>query len=190
MNDKESYLRAASSFETHRFLKEKITGLPNVDAVSLVDAEGKTLIFSRSWPSPGFNVSDRDYFKALSATSDIESFIGQPVQSRVDGSQIMFLARRLTDPNGEFLGVILARSSEVYREFPCGSSLGEGSAVSVFRNDGILLASFPFDGPRADQHGRRTCDSRRGRIREPNSSQEMTIRSARALPSSFADHGH
>src|SRR5882762_3699597 len=185
VNDDESYRRVASSSQTFMFLKDKITGLPHVDAVSLIDAEGKVIGFSRSWPAPGTSVADLDFFKSLSASSDIESFIGQPVQGRLSGRQLIFLARRVSDPNGEFLGVIVGAIARQYIEnFLAATSLGEESAVSLLRNDGMLLARFPFDSAegRADTAIDRTMAAG-GILREPNALQRMTIHSARKLPS-------
>ena len=66
-----------SDQETHLLLKEKIAGLPQVDAVTMIDADGKLLNFSRYWPIPDVNISDRDYFKALKADPSLESFISR-----------------------------------------------------------------------------------------------------------------
>ena len=152
-NDRDSYNRIASTSETFLFLKEKITGLPQVEAVSLIDAQGKILSFSRFWPPSDFSVSDRDFFQALSLSADIESFIAKPTRSRVDGSQVIFLARRLSDPNGEFLGVILGAISRRYLEnFLAASSLGEGarslSSAMMERCWHVFLKSTkPNNGP-------------------------------------------
>ena len=65
INDVESYHRIVTDRDTHNFLREKITGLAEVDAVTLIDDRGRLLNFSRYWPIPAVNVADRDYFKAL-----------------------------------------------------------------------------------------------------------------------------
>ncbi len=67
-------------------LKEKIAGLPQVDAVTMIDAGGKLTNFSRYWPIPDVNISDRDYYKALKADPDLQSFISMPVQNRGSGT--------------------------------------------------------------------------------------------------------
>ncbi len=50
--DGDSYRAAVSDRETHTLLKEKIAGLPQIDAVTMIDAQGKLLNFSRFWPIP------------------------------------------------------------------------------------------------------------------------------------------
>ena len=93
---------------------------------------------------PDVNVSDRDYFKALKADPNLESFVSTPVQNRGDGTWDIYLARRLNDPNGEFMGLILgAISLQYFENFFGATSLGEGSSVSLVREDGTLLARFP-----------------------------------------------
>jgi hypothetical protein len=67
----DSYRQLASDPQTHSLLKEKIAGLPQVDAVAMIDADGKLMNFSRYWPIPEVDVSDRDYFKTLKANPNL-----------------------------------------------------------------------------------------------------------------------
>ena len=185
VNDAQSYQKTVTDHDTYLFLKEKITGMPQVDAVTLIDANGKLLNFSRYWPIPDVNVSDRDYFKALKADPNLESFVSIPVQNRGDGTWDIYLARRLNDPNGEFMGLILgAISLQYFENFYGATSLGEGSSVSLVREDGTLLARFPH----SDRIGAATEGAIQralaagGIIREPRSSDhKMTLRSAQTL---------
>src|SRR5712691_1713518 len=59
----EDYERQMSGYDVHLMLKDKIGGLPHVDAVTMINAQGKLINVSHSWPIPPVNVSDRDYFK-------------------------------------------------------------------------------------------------------------------------------
>jgi hypothetical protein len=59
VTDSDSYRRLTSDQETHFLLKEKIAGLPQVDAVTMIDAQGKLINFSRYWPIPDIDISDR-----------------------------------------------------------------------------------------------------------------------------------
>jgi signal transduction histidine kinase/CheY-like chemotaxis protein len=186
INDVDSYGRIVADHDTHSFLREKITGLAEVDAVTLIDAGGRLLNFSRYWPIPDVNVSDRDYYKALQADPSLESFIGAPVQNRGDGNWVIYLARRLDDPNGQFLGMVLGTISLRYFEnFFGATSLGDGSSVALARDDGALIAGFPFSD-RSDASTRGPIQralAAGGIVREPDPvSHKMTIRSARALP--------
>ena len=107
-----------SNHETHLLLKEKITGLPQVDAVTLIDANGQLINFSRFWPIPNINVSDRDYYIALKADPNLETFVSKPVRNRGSGTWNIYIARRLNDPDGKFMGLILgAISVQFFVEF-------------------------------------------------------------------------
>src|SRR5664279_309662 len=57
VTDEASYQRLMSDQQTYSLLKEKIAGLPQVDALTMIDAQGKLINFSRSWPIPDVNVS-------------------------------------------------------------------------------------------------------------------------------------
>ena len=57
VTDEASYQRLMSDQQTQYILKEKIAGLPQVDALTMIDAQGKLINFSRYWPIP-----DRQYF--------------------------------------------------------------------------------------------------------------------------------
>jgi hypothetical protein len=185
INDSESFHRIATDHDVHLFLRETITGMEQVDAVTVVDATGRLLNFSRYWPIPVVNVADRDYYKALTADPNLESFIGEPVQNRGDGTWAIYLARRLDDPDGQFLGMVLGTISLRYFEnFFAATSLGEGSAVAVARQDGALIARYPP----ATAHEHWTAGPTRhalaagGIIRDRDEFGQMAIRSARVLP--------
>ena len=144
VTDSASYQRMTSDQETHLLLKEKITGLPQVDAVTMINAQGKLINFSRYWPIPDVDVSDRDYFKALKADPNLETFISAPVQNRGSGTWNIYIARRLNDPNGEFMGLLLgAMSLQYFENFFGSTSLGLNTSISLVREDGTLLARFP-----------------------------------------------
>jgi signal transduction histidine kinase/CheY-like chemotaxis protein/HPt (histidine-containing phosphotransfer) domain-containing protein len=186
VTDSASYRRLTSDQETHFLLKEKIAGLPQVDAVTMIDADGKLINFSRYWPIPEVDVSDRDYFKALKADRTLESFISAPVQNRGSGTWNIYVARRLSDPNGEFIGLLLGAMSLQYLENFFGSAvLGLNTSISLEREDGILLARVPSTdgiGKPSSDGGQRTLAAG-GIIREISpSDQQMRLHAARMLP--------
>jgi len=184
--DGNSYRAAVSDRETHTLLKEKIAGLPQIDAVTIIDAQGKLLNFSRYWPIPEVNVSDRDYFKALRSDPSPQSFISQPVQNRGNGTWNIYIARRLNDAKGEFMGLLLgALSVQNLENFFGSTSLGLDSTISLVREDGIILAHFPptDDIGRPSSGGGLRALAAGGTIREVNRKDGlMRLRAARMLP--------
>ncbi|MDB5656802.1 MAG: Hpt sensor hybrid histidine kinase [Tardiphaga sp.] len=142
--DSASYGVAMGGENTFLFLRDKLAGLPQLEAISMINADGRLINFSRYWPIPDVNVSDRDYFIDLSRDVDQKSFISRPVKNRGTGAWNIYIARRVDGLNGKFAGLILAAMSlqyfeEVYRSV----SPGEGSAQSLVRNDGTMLARYP-----------------------------------------------
>src|SRR5580698_2128897 len=71
--------------EHHIFLKEKMAGLPQIDALGIIDVQGNRLNLSRDWPSEKADLSQREYFKELSANPKPTSFISTPVQATSGG---------------------------------------------------------------------------------------------------------
>jgi signal transduction histidine kinase/DNA-binding NarL/FixJ family response regulator/HPt (histidine-containing phosphotransfer) domain-containing protein len=184
--DDGSYRAVASDQETHFLLKEKIAGLPQLDAVTLIDARGKLLNFSRYWPIPDVNVSDRDYFKTLKADSGLRSVLSAPIENRGNGTKNIYLARRLNNAKGEFMGLMLGAMSVPYMENFFGvTSLGLESSVALVREDGMLLAHFPPNGELGKPtsgFGQRTL-SAGGAVREAaDKDGRMRLRAAKMLP--------
>ncbi|MGA2565567.1 MAG: ATP-binding protein, partial [Pseudolabrys sp.] len=185
VTDDDSYHRLVTNYDTYLFLKDKITGLPQTDAITLIDSDGKLLNFSRYWPIPSVNVADRDYFKALKADPNLESFISKPVPNRGTGTWNIYLARRLNGPNGEFMGLILgATSLQYFENFFGATSIGAGITIALTREDGTLLARFPHSdsiGQITDRPEQRALAAG-GIIRELGATDhQMHIRSARVM---------
>ena len=188
VTDGASYSRLASDKDTHTLLKEKIAGLPQVDAVAMIDAQGKLINFSRDWPIPEVDISDREYFKALEANPSLETIISAPIRDLGSGSWHIYLARRLNDSNGKFMGATFGALSIQYLENFFGStSLGLDTSISLVREDGTLLAHFP---PAADGIGNPSSGGGKralaagGTTRElSRKGNQMWLRAAKMLPS-------
>ncbi len=142
--DGASYEQKMSEQRIHVLLKEKLTGLPYINAVTMINPDGKLINFSRFWPIPAVNIADRDYFKAIKADPKLHSFISAPVPNRGDGTWTVYLARRVHTRNGEFAGLLLgAIELRYFEELYRTVSLGAESAISLLREDGMLLARHP-----------------------------------------------
>ena len=140
----EQYAEAASRPSMHTALKTWIAALPQANAITLIDRTGQLLNFSRYWPIPTVNISDRDYFKALSADPDLQRYVGRPVANRGDGAWTIYIARKVAAPDGTFLGLILGAVELGYFEgLYDQTSPADDAVVSLFRNDGMLLVRHP-----------------------------------------------
>ncbi len=144
VSSSEDYTRQMSSQDVQLMLKASTSGLVQAYAISLINADGRLINFSRSWPAPDIDVADREFFNALKSNPLLTSFISLPGHNRTDGAWTLFLARKVTAANGAFLGLVLGVVELSYFDKLFGSvSLGNGSSIALYRNDGILLTRFP-----------------------------------------------
>ncbi len=84
----EDYARRMSGEDVHLMLKASTSGLVQIYAISLINADGRLINFSRFWPVPEINVADRDFFKALKSDAAVDVVHkcawAQPHRWRVD----------------------------------------------------------------------------------------------------------
>ena len=67
-----------------------------------------------------------------------------PVYSRVTGAWTTVIARKVTGPKGEFLGLIGRGIEPVnFEKFFATVALGPGASIAMFHSDGTLLARYP-----------------------------------------------
>ena len=142
--DSETIEREYRRHAVHLKLRDKAGGMPYVGSLGIFNAKGQLINFSRQWPIPEVNVANEDYFKALSATRDVTSFLGEPVRDYATGSWVIHLAHKISGPSGEFLGVISAAIELHYlQNYFRDISPNPNSTFALFRNDGMLLARYP-----------------------------------------------
>jgi diguanylate cyclase (GGDEF)-like protein/PAS domain S-box-containing protein len=140
----EDYERAMSGYDVHRMLKDKVGNWPHIGSLTLINSRGKLFNFSRFWPLPDIDVTDRDFYSALKSDAGLNSFMGEPVRNRATGSWTIHLVRKVAGPNGEFLGLVLgAMEMEYFDRYFATIVLGGDSSIKLFRDDGVLLASHP-----------------------------------------------
>lgn len=140
-------LRSIAKTETvHQLLKDKITGLPQVDVATIVSANGEVINFTRSFPAPSINLSDRDYFLERRDNPSLGIFISDSVRNKGNGKWVFYLSHRLNDPSGGFLGLVLVGISvDQFTNFygRLADNLGEGAAVTLYRRDFSVLTRWP-----------------------------------------------
>jgi signal transduction histidine kinase len=142
--DGASFVEKMAHPDVQRLLREKISGIPQLEAVSVISRDGKLINFSRPLPIPDVDVSDRDYFRALKDRPDLKSYLSEPLQNRVTGGWTIFLAHRVNGANAEFLGLIIgAIEMRYFEDFYQAVSLGPDSSIAIQRLDGVMLVRFP-----------------------------------------------
>lgn len=144
VDSRDKFEGALSTHDTHLMLKDKIAGLPHVDGIAIFDAGGKLVNFSRSWPVPSFDVTQRDYFTAMQADANLQSFVGLPLRNRGTGTWAIAFALRVSAPNNEMLGFVVGVVElQYFEKLFAAIKLESGSSMALFRRDGTLLARHP-----------------------------------------------
>jgi diguanylate cyclase (GGDEF)-like protein len=144
ITSREDYKRRMSGQDIHLMLKAKLGALSYVGGVNIFDADGVLINASASWPVPEVRVADRSYFKVFKSDPQSPDMLIEPVYSRITGRWTTVIARRMTGPNGEFLGAV-GRGIEPanFEKFFASLALGEDAAISMYHRDGTLLARYP-----------------------------------------------
>jgi diguanylate cyclase (GGDEF)-like protein len=140
----ESYKRLMSGTDIHAMLKSKMDALSYVGGLNVFDADGTLINSSSAWPLPQASIADRNYFQIFKSSPYSPDMQVAPVFSRVTGVWTTVIARKVTGPNGEFLGMV-GRGIEptTFEKFFSTVALGEGAAISMHHRDGTLLARYP-----------------------------------------------
>jgi signal transduction histidine kinase len=150
--DPERYRRAAASGDARQSLVRKIAGLPQVASLFLVDSSGVIINSSGSPATRGINIGDRADFELLRDHAGLGTIISQPVINQSDGAATIYLARRLSAPDGRFVGVASAAIRlDYFENFYHDVYLGAGSAIALWRTDGTLLARYPVQPATPDK---------------------------------------
>ncbi len=130
--------------DVHLKLRDKAGGMPYVGSLAIFNAHGRLINYSRHWPVPDVNVSGADYFKELKGDPSLTSYLGEPIHDVATGAWVTHLARRISGPNGEFLGIISASLDLRYLQNYFGEiTSNPDTSFALFRTDGALLARYP-----------------------------------------------
>jgi signal transduction histidine kinase/CheY-like chemotaxis protein len=142
--DQEAMVKALRNQASYQMMRDKIGGLPQIDVATIIGTNGDIVNFTRSYPAPGINLADRDYFKHHQRVVDPGVFLSQPVRNKGNGKWTFYLSRRLNSPDGRFLGVVLVGiSCDFFANFFKSVSLGDHASIALYRRDYTLLARFP-----------------------------------------------
>ena len=141
-----SWDEVSRSQELHRYLKMTVANVPEIASIWLIDKEGKHRSSSFMFPTPSFDVSDRDYFQA-EKERDAGTVIGEPAIGKATGTPFFSVARRRTQASGEFDGVVsVAIEPSVFTNFYRGILPDPNRAIVLVRADGVVLARDPAIG--------------------------------------------
>jgi PAS domain S-box-containing protein len=122
----------------------RITALPQVRRISIIDAQGNRRHLSGGSAVGNLNVADRSYFTTQRDSAAAGLFMSEPLVSRTDGRAVVILSRRLDDERGNFAGVVTATVDlDDLNHFYRAVNVGAGGAIQLVRDDGTLLIRNP-----------------------------------------------
>src|SRR5437660_775295 len=140
----ESFRQRMAGKDVHLMLKSKLSALSYVGGVNVFDADGTLVNTSTAWPVPSINVGDRPYFRTFRTDPHAPEMLVEPVQSRISGAWTTVIARKMTGPSGELLGVI-GRGIEPanFEKFFASVALSPGATISMHHRNGAVLVRYP-----------------------------------------------
>jgi PAS domain S-box-containing protein len=135
-------VHGVSKEEVAQHLQQQIVGVPQIRSLSIVDLHGRAPVLQDSDQS--IELSDSAILKSLRDNPKLGLFVGVPTINGTDGVLGFPVSRWLDDSNGGLRGALVARAElDYFRRFYQAIDLGNGSAISLFRADGVLLARYP-----------------------------------------------
>ena len=140
----ENYRHLEQDKNTYHALLDSLSHLSQAGVIALIDRNGRVLVTTQKWPSPGVDVSDRDYFQHFKNDDDKGIFVGKPVADRTRGLQTIFFGKRINDASNAFLGMILVGVRVTYFQAIYNSitSLPDQSFL-LLRADGTVILRYP-----------------------------------------------
>ena len=111
----------------------------------VTDENGDSLIDAGAVPARKANYADRAYFQAHKAQNNLGLYISEPLFSRLLGSRMIVLSRRINKADGTFGGVVLGTLNLTYftRLFS-QIDLGRHGAINLYLHDGTRIMRHPF----------------------------------------------
>ncbi|MBW7966501.1 EAL domain-containing protein [Bradyrhizobium sp. BR 10261] len=127
----------------HEMLRTKASGWSDIAGANVFDARGVLINSTKRWPVADISVSDRGYFIRLKNDPAAQEEV-EVVPGRFGIGPAIVLARRVSGPHGEFLGIVTrAIAPEQIESFFASTGLGEDSSVAMYHQSGQLLARIP-----------------------------------------------
>jgi signal transduction histidine kinase/ActR/RegA family two-component response regulator len=130
--------------EFHRELATLAQGLPHINSIWVIGADGFPLASSLVETVPPIDYSDREYFQFHRSHRD-QIYVTRLLRTRSTKELFYDVSARWDGPNGEFLGLINVTlrpeyMTEFYRQL---SRSAPAISIALARTDGYLIAGAP-----------------------------------------------
>ena len=128
----------------HLILFDRAATANHFGAIQVFDASGRLTSDASTLDPLPENRADEEYFQAHRDHPDAGLFISRPMQHR--GAFAIVLSRRITGPDGSFLGVVAGSIRFSYFHDLFGRlNLGPEDTITVLRRDRTIIMRTPFD---------------------------------------------
>ncbi len=134
-----------SGSAANEMLRHEISTASHLGDIAIYDADGELISWSSALPLPKINVSSRVYFQTFKSNPRSEPVLLESVGSFIIGKRTTIVARRLSLPDGTFVGAMARRiDPDSYQRYFASVALTDGAAISLLDREGKMLMRHPY----------------------------------------------
>ena len=142
--DADQFKARMSTEKVHNYLLDRLHSLPQASSIAVLDDMGTIVNFTRTWPIPPINASERAFFRYFRDHHDDGAFIDGPFVDKFSHRWSIMITRRVSGPDGAFLGVVAGVIDTRYFEDLYRSvATYDTESVGLSHLDGTTLARYP-----------------------------------------------
>jgi diguanylate cyclase (GGDEF)-like protein len=135
---------AAGAKDVQAMLRDRLAEDRSLNGVFFVGVDGKVGSLDRAQLVSIADLHGQDHLDSLRNASSDAVYVSTPFLSTASGTWQLSLSKRVTASDGSFLGLVngvveLASFDEILEKV----ALGKHASVSIFREDGSIVACFP-----------------------------------------------
>ena len=129
----------------HLVLFDRALTAKHVGVVLLIDEWGAITVDSNAETPRHNNVAEREYFKYHRDHTGGGLHVSAPYRGSSTQQWVVAVSRRLEHPDGSFAGLVMATIRlDSIRNLFSGMEVGPRGAITLYRNDGIILMRSPY----------------------------------------------
>ena len=130
--------------EVQLLLGTRVLGMRQLDAIYLMNENGQIVNSSRVPSNNEALVFDQVHVKEFLDQQNLDLRIGKPIKNKRINDWSLFISRKIQYKNGRGRGVVIA-GIEIshFENFYKQLKLDHSRPVSLYRDDGVLIASYP-----------------------------------------------
>ncbi len=138
-------------------LKDRISGIPQIRALILLDRDGRILLGTDERSEIGADFSERSYFTQQRDGAVKGRYVSDPFLGRITHRWAFAVSEPVTDRSGKFAGVLAAIIDiEYFDRLYRSLDIGELGFVALLNRSGVLVTRVP--SPHEEVFGKRLPD--------------------------------